>query len=99
MKSVHMNINEYVKHSALKRQTYCTHTHTHTHTHTNTENRVCQLLSRCESVMELRVHTDKEVMENRPDTIIKNQRKKEKRCKPTDVTIPADRNITQKEAE
>jgi len=47
--------------------------------------------------MELRVHTDREVMENRPDTIIKN--KKDKSCKLIDVTIPADRNSNQKEAE
>ena len=45
--------------------------------------------------MELRVHIDREVMENRPDTIIKN---KNRRCKLIDVTIPADRNNTQKEA-
>ena len=34
---------------------------------------------------------------NRPDIIVKNQR--EKRCIPIDVAIPADRNVTQKEAE
>jgi len=38
------------------------------------------------------VHTDREVTENRPDMIIKNKKEK------TDVTIPADRNIVQKEA-
>jgi hypothetical protein len=47
--------------------------------------------------MELRVHTDREVMKNRPDTIIKNKR--ENGCKLINVTTPADRNITQKEAE
>jgi hypothetical protein len=44
-----------------------------------------------------RVHTDREVAANRPDIIIKN--KKEKTCIVTQVTIPADRNVMQKEAE
>ena len=43
------------------------------------------------------VHTDREVTANRPHIIIKN--KKEKTCTPTDVAIPADRNVVQKEAE
>jgi hypothetical protein len=43
------------------------------------------------------VHTDREVTENRPDIIIRN--KKEKTCILIDVAIPADRNVTQKEAE
>jgi len=43
------------------------------------------------------VHTDREVTANRPDIIIKN--KKEKTCTLIDVTIPADRNVVQKEAE
>jgi hypothetical protein len=43
------------------------------------------------------VHTDREVITNKPDIIIKN--KKEKTCKLTDVAIPADRNVVQKEAE
>jgi hypothetical protein len=43
------------------------------------------------------VHTDKEVTANRPDIIIKN--KKEKTCTLTDVAIPADGNVVQKEAE
>ena len=34
---------------------------------------------------------------NRPDIIIKNT--KEKTCTPTDVAIPADRNVVQKETE
>jgi hypothetical protein len=42
------------------------------------------------------VHTDREVTANRPD-IIKN--KKEKTCILIDVAIPADRNVTQKEAQ
>jgi hypothetical protein len=42
------------------------------------------------------VHTEREVTENRPDVIIK---KKEKTCILTEVAIPADRNVTQKEAE
>jgi hypothetical protein len=36
-------------------------------------------------------------MANRPDTIIKNRKKK--MCKLTDVAIPADRNIMQKEVD
>jgi len=43
------------------------------------------------------VHTDREVTENRPDIIIKNE--KEKTCTLIDVAIPADRNVVQKEAE
>ena len=43
------------------------------------------------------VHTDREVIANRPDIIIKN--KKEKTCTLIDVAIPADRNVVQKEAE
>ena len=43
------------------------------------------------------VHTDREVIANRPDKIIRN--KKEKICTPIDVAIPADRNVVQKEAE
>jgi hypothetical protein len=70
-----------------------------TQTNTHREKLVCQLLLRCVSIMELRVHTNREnrKMENRLDTLIKN--KKEKRCQLIDVTIPADRNVTQKEAE
>jgi len=43
------------------------------------------------------VHTERKVTANRPDIIIKN--KKEKTCTLTDVGIPADRNIVQKEEE
>jgi len=43
------------------------------------------------------VHTDREVIANRPDVIIKN--KKEKTCTLIDVAILADRNVVQKEAE
>jgi hypothetical protein len=43
------------------------------------------------------VHTDREIRANRTDIIIKN--KKEKTCTLTDVAIPADRNVVQKEAE
>jgi hypothetical protein len=43
------------------------------------------------------VHTDREVTANRPDIIIKN--KKEKTCILVYVAIPADRSVTQKEAE
>jgi hypothetical protein len=43
------------------------------------------------------VCTDTEVTANKPDIIIKN--KKEKTCTLIDVTIPVERNVTQKEAE
>ena len=43
------------------------------------------------------VHTDREVTANRPDIIIKN--KKGRTCTLTDVAIPEDRNVVQKEAE
>jgi len=43
------------------------------------------------------VHTDREVLANRPDIIIKN--KKEKTYTLMDVVIPADGNGVQKEAE
>jgi hypothetical protein len=43
------------------------------------------------------VNTDRGVTTNRPDIIIKNR--KDKTCILTDVTIPADRNVMQKEAE
>jgi hypothetical protein len=43
------------------------------------------------------VQTDREVLENRPDIIIKN--KKDKICLLIDVTIPSDRNVIQKESE
>ena len=42
------------------------------------------------------VHTDREVTANRPGII---KTKKEKTCTLIDVTIPADRNVVQKEAE
>ena len=43
------------------------------------------------------VHTDTEVMANRPDIIIKNR--KEKMCILINVAITADRNVIQKEAQ
>ena len=43
------------------------------------------------------VHTDREVTANRPDIIIKNR--KEKTCTLIHVSIPADRNVVQKEAD
>ena len=53
---------------------------------------------RCHSVVwNQAVHTDREVAANRPDIIIKNT--KEKTCTLIDVTIPADRNVVQNEAE
>jgi hypothetical protein len=69
---------------------------THTHTHTHTHKPVCEH----EDVTVLWdqvVHTDTEVTANKPDIIIKN--KKEKTHILIDVAIPADRNVTQKEAE
>jgi hypothetical protein len=43
------------------------------------------------------VQTDKEIMTNRPDIIIKNE--KDKTCIMIDMAIPEDRNVIQKEAE
>jgi hypothetical protein len=43
------------------------------------------------------VQTDREVLENRPDIIIKNN--KDKICLLIDVAIPSDRNVIQKESE
>jgi hypothetical protein len=43
------------------------------------------------------VQTDREVMANRPDIIIKN--KKDKICLLIDVAIPSYRNVIQKESE
>jgi hypothetical protein len=43
------------------------------------------------------IQTDREVLANRPDIIIKN--KKDKTCLSIDVAIPSDKNVIQKEAE
>jgi hypothetical protein len=43
------------------------------------------------------VQTDREVLANRPDIIIKN--KKDKICLLIDVAIPSDRNVIQKDSE
>jgi len=43
------------------------------------------------------VYTDREVTANRPDIIIKN--KNEKTCTLIDLSVPAGRNVVQKEAE
>lgn len=43
------------------------------------------------------VQTDREVLANRPDIIIKNKQKKT--CILIDVSVPSDRNVVQKEAE
>jgi uncharacterized lipoprotein NlpE involved in copper resistance len=64
------------------------HTYTHTHYYVNMK---ISLLSN------QGVHSDREVMTNRSDIIIKN--KEGKMCLLTDVVIPADRNVIQKEAE
>jgi hypothetical protein len=42
-----------------------------------------------------RIQTDREVLANRPDIIIKN--KKDKTCLLIDVAIPSDKNVIQKE--
>jgi hypothetical protein len=42
------------------------------------------------------IQTDREVLANRPDIIIKN--KKDKTCLLIDVAIPSDKNVIQKEA-
>jgi hypothetical protein len=43
------------------------------------------------------IQTDKEVLENRPDIIIKSE--KDKICLLIDVAIPSDRNVVKKESE
>jgi hypothetical protein len=43
------------------------------------------------------IQTDREVLANRPDIIIKN--KKDKTCLLIDVAMPSDKNVIQKEAE
>jgi hypothetical protein len=43
------------------------------------------------------VQTDREVLANRPDIIVKN--KKDGTCLLVDVAIPSDRSVIQKEAE
>jgi hypothetical protein len=43
------------------------------------------------------IQTDRKVLPNRPDIIVKN--KKDKTCLLIDVAIPSDKNIIQKEAE
>jgi hypothetical protein len=43
------------------------------------------------------IQTDREVLSNRPDIIIKN--KKDKTCLLIDVAVPSDKNVIQKEAE
>jgi hypothetical protein len=47
--------------------------------------------------MESGVQTDRDVLANRSDIIVKN--KKDKTCLLIDVAIPSDKNIIQKEAE
>jgi hypothetical protein len=71
-----------------------TNTHTHTHTHTHTPKPVCEH----EDVTGLynqELHTDREVLANRPDIIIKNR--KEKTSILINMAIPADRNVVRKE--
>jgi hypothetical protein len=43
------------------------------------------------------IQTDREVLANRPDIIVKN--KKDKTCLVIDVAIPSDKNVIRKEAE
>jgi hypothetical protein len=43
------------------------------------------------------MQTDREVLANRPDIIIKHR--KDKMCLLVDVAIPSDRNVIQKESE
>jgi hypothetical protein len=66
--------------------------YTHTHTHTLPYEHEDMTLLRNQVI-----HSDREVMANRLDIIIKN--KKEKTCLLIDVVIPADRNGIQKDAE
>jgi hypothetical protein len=66
------------------------------YTHTHTPKPVCEHEDMT-VLWNQGVRTDREVTANKPDTVIKN--KKEKTCIMIDVAIPADRNVTQKEAE
>ena len=70
--------------------------HTHTHTHTHTHKPVCE-----QAVVTVLwnqgIHTNREFKTNGPDMIIKN--KQEETCILTDVAVPADRNVVQKEGE
>jgi hypothetical protein len=62
------------------------HTHTHPNQYVNVK------ILQCYGI---KGHTDREVIANRPDIIIKN--KKEKTCILIYVAIPVDRNVMQKE--
>ena len=72
------------------------HTHTHTHTHTHMSNAVYEE-GAVEVLWNQAVHTDREVRTNRPDIIIINEKEKTRTL--IDVTIPADRDVVQMEAE
>jgi hypothetical protein len=48
----------------------------------------------------IKQYTDRDVTANRTDIVIKKrERERENTCKLTDVSIPADRNVVQREAE
>ena len=92
----HDKVGAHLRYSICKAQSIETTDKWYTHTHAHAPKTVCEL----EDVTVLwsqGVHTDREVTANRPDIIIKN--KKEKPCVMIDVAIPADRNVTQEEAE
>ena len=84
------------------RKTVETHTHTntytqkHIHTHTHTPKLVCRNED-VTLVLNQKVPTNTETMAKRPDTLIKND--EEKTCLLIVVAIPANRNVTQKDAE
>ena len=87
MKFVHICIAQYTKPQALKPQT--------NGTHTCSNQCMKREMSQCCGIKQY-TQTEK-ITANGPDIIIKN--KKEKTCTLIDVTIPADRNVVQKEAE
>ena len=90
----HSKVCAHLQHSICKAPTrHWNDTCTCTHAHARTHKPVCEH----EDVTVLwnqGVHIDRDVMANRPDIIIKK-----KSCILIDVTIPADRNVMQKEAE
>jgi hypothetical protein len=86
IESVHIYITQYVKHYALKQQKTGTPTY----------------LSRCQHeditvLWNQGIQTDRDVLANRPNIIIKN--KKDKICLLIGVATPSDRNVIQEESE
>jgi len=71
--------------------------HTHTHTHSHTPKPVCKHKD-ITVLWNQGVHTDREVIANRPNIIIL-KRERQKTCILIDVAIPVDRHIILNKAE